>query len=56
MSSLTIRILTVVIPLLLLAGSFTVSQIAKSCHAKRTIKRMTSGALKGLSHGPQLRG
>lgn len=56
MSSLTIRILTATIPLLLLAGSFTISQIAKGCHAKRTIKRMSCGALKGLSHGPHLRG
>lgn len=56
MDSLTIRMLVVIIPILLLVASFTLSQLFRSHRIARARKRLTAGALKGLSHGTQIRG
>lgn len=55
MNSLTIRILVVVVPLAFLAGMFTLSEVIKGHSCKRSMKKAASGALRGLSHGPDIR-
>jgi hypothetical protein len=56
MNTLTLRLLVAIVPLLLLMGTFTLSELVKKYHGKRTAKRVTTGALKGLSQGAQLPG
>ena len=55
MNSLTIRILVVVVPLALLVGMFAISEAVKGHSSKRSIKKAAAGALKGLSHGTDIR-
>lgn len=55
MSSFTIRVLTVVVPLIMLVSAFGLSEIVRKHHGKRVAKRMVAGALKGLAHGPDIR-
>lgn len=55
MNTLSIWILVAAVPLLLLIGTFTLSEISKKKHGKRTIKRITIGALKGLAQGPHIK-
>lgn len=55
MNKLSIQILVATVPLLLLIGACTLSEIIKKHYGKRTIKRITVGALKGLAQGPHLK-
>ena len=56
MNTLTLRLLVAIVPLLLLIGTFTLSEMVRKYHGKRTVKRVTAGALKGLSRTTQLWG
>lgn len=55
MHTLTIRLLIATVPLILLMSIITLSEAAKKHHGKRTIKKATAGALRGLAHGPQIK-
>ncbi|MDK9717588.1 MAG: hypothetical protein OEL57_06710 [Trichlorobacter sp.] len=56
MDSLTIRVLVATVPLTILMVFITLSETIKKQHNRHTAKRLTAGALRGLSQGPQLRG
>lgn len=54
-NSLIIRILIAVLPLLTLAGLCTLSGCTHKNRSKQRAKRAVVGALRGLSHGPQIK-
>lgn len=54
-NSFTLRLLIATAPLVLLMATCTLSEIFKKQHGKRTIKRISAGALKGLAQGPNMR-
>lgn len=56
MQTLTLRVLIATVPLILLMSIVTISETIKRHHGRRTVKRIASGALKGLAQGPLMRG
>jgi len=55
MNTLTLRLLVAIAPLVLLLGTFTVSELIKKHHGKRTIKKAAAGALRGLAQGHHIK-
>ncbi|ACD94829.1 hypothetical protein [Trichlorobacter lovleyi] len=56
MQTLTLRVLVATTPLILLMTIAILSETIKRHHSRRTVKRIASGALKGLAQGPLMRG
>lgn len=56
MQTLTLRVLVATVPLILLMTIITISETIKRRHSRRTVRRIASGALKGLAQGPLMRG
>lgn len=56
MQTLTLRVLFATVPLILLMTIVTITESIKRHHVRRTVKRIASGALKGLAQGPMMRG
>ncbi len=55
MKTLAARLLIAVAPLLLLTIIGVLSSNPRTGHCKQRSRRMLAGALRGLSHGPQIR-
>lgn len=55
MKSMINHILVATVPLLVLVTGVTLTEMFKDHHGRRTLKKLAAGALKGLSHGPQVR-
>ena len=55
MSSLAVRMIVATVPLLMLVGTATLVEMLRNHHGRRILKKLVSGALRGVSHGPMFR-
>ena len=56
MESLMTHILVATVPLIVLVTGITLTEVLRSHHDRRLLKKLIIGSLKGLSHGLHQRG
>ncbi len=55
MKSLVLRMVVATAPLIILVVSVTLAEMISNHHGRRILKKLASGALHGLWHGPMFR-